>query len=360
MLGRVQRQRVSHPDRSGFTMVELIVVMGIITLLLSLAIPAAGRVREAARKTQCQSNLRNIAFAFSLYDHSEKRLPASGSFGHDANLNPYSLGSWAVDLLPYLDQSNLYNQLDRTRPIGHPTNKALNTAYVPIYVCPVDLSRNEDKQRDLSYAVNGGVGFTVHRSGVRDCPVDRNWTVLDLNGDGTGCSGSEAADDLDRELFNAMGLFFLETKNTQITIRHHSLADVKDGTTQTFLVSENARTGFDPENEGAGFANSDPYHCAFYIGNPCRGGHCSKGNVDYSLSNSGENRINSGLWSAEGSSPIPNSFHTGGVNMAYADTHLTFLSEQIDGRVYAALASPQGESLGGTPLKQSIVSGGGF
>lgn len=132
-----------------------------------------------------------------------------------------------------------------------------------------------------------------------------------------------------------------------------------DGTSQTFLVTENVRIGFDPADDRATFADPDPYRSAFYVGNPCRNGNCSSGNVDYSLCNAGEDKINSGLWSEEGRSPVPNSFHPGGVNMAYADGHVTFLSESVDGAVYAALASPQGMLLEGTPLAQVIVSGGG-
>lgn len=340
-------------------MVELIVVMAIIGVLLALILPAVGRAREAARRTQCLNNLRNIAFAVTQYDHFNNRVPPSGSFGHTADLKPYQLFSWAVWILPFLDQGNLYDQLDLERSWQAPVNQVLNTAFVPVYVCPVDLSRNKERQRDLSYAVNGGVGFTVNRSGVRDCPVDANWTVLDLNGDGRGCTGDEAVDELDKAFFKSMGLFFLETINTDITKRNHSLADIQDGTSQTFLVSENVRAGFDPADDHAGFADSNPYRCAFYIGNPCKEGHCREGNVDYALSNSGESRINSGLWKAEGTAPLPNSFHPGGVNMAYADAHVAFLSEQIDGGVYAALASPQGGSLGGA-LKQPLITGAGF
>jgi len=361
MLKRVQQQRTWRPSDHGFTMVELIVVMGIITLLLSLAIPAAGRVREAARKTQCLNNLRNIAFALTQHEHYNGKFPASGSFGLKADSSTAGLFTWAVAILPYLDQANLYNQLDLSRSKNDPKNAALASAYIPIYICPVDITRNDEKQGDLSYAVSGGVGFTVYRNQVHDCPVDRNWTVLDLNGDGQGCTGNDPIDDLDKAAFDSMGLFFLETRNSEITQRNHSLKDVKDGTSQTFLVSENVRAGFDPDSSGVNFASVDPYRCAFYIGNPCNNnnGHCSAGNVDYSLANSGENRINSGLWSAEGTSPIPNSFHAGGVNMAYADAHVAFLSETIDGAVYAALASPQGGALGG-PLKQVLVSGGNF
>ncbi len=157
-----------------------------------------------------------------------------------------------------------------------------------------------------------------------------------------------------------MGLFFLENWISGGTVRHHALADVKDGLSQTFMVTENARVGYDPLDGNASYASPDPFRCAFYIGNPCPTGTCAAGAVDYSLCNSGSYRINSGRAKPEGRSPVPNSFHEGGVHMAFADGHVTFLSESIDGAVYAALTSPQGMLLEMTPLQQAIVSGESF
>jgi len=341
-------------------MVELIVVMGIITLLISLALPAVGRAREAARRTQCMNNVRNLAFALIQFEHYNGRFPASGYLFDPPGGGGGPHHNWAVSILPFVDGQNLYNQWDFEKPVTAEVNKPLTKAHVPAFICPVDISRNDEKQGDLSYAVNGGWGFTMRTgAGVRDCPVDWHGRRLDLNGDGATCTGADERDDADRAIFDQLGLFFLE--NWKIgTERHHSAKDITDGTTQTFLLSENARTGFDPDNSGANFADPNPYRCAFYIGNPCLNGNCSPGNVDYSRSNAGEDRINSGLWSAEGSSPFPNSFHSGGVMMAYADSHVRLLFENVDGRVYAALASPQGGQLEGTPLAQGIVSGGEF
>jgi prepilin-type processing-associated H-X9-DG protein len=265
-----------------------------------------------------------------------------------------------VSILPWIDQQPLYNQWDLNKPITHAVNRPLTQAHVPAYLCPTDISRNRDKRGDLSYAVNGGVGYTIRTpGGVQDCPVDRYRTPLDLNGNGLACPSDPDNDGepSDKRVFKRMGMFFLENWKRGITTRHHALADVKDGLSQTFLVSENVRVGYDPDNPRAGFATPDPDRCAFYIGNPCPTGSCTAGAVNYSLCNAGEDRINRGLRRAEGESPVPNSFHEGGVHMAYADGHVRFLSETIDGGVYAALASPQGMFLDGTPLEQRLVSG---
>jgi prepilin-type processing-associated H-X9-DG protein len=183
-----------------------------------------------------------------------------------------------------------------------------------------------------------------------------------LNGNGVTCASDPKADGTpsDRALFKDLGLFFLENWRGELTggtMRHYTLEDVRDGLSQTFLASENVRTGYDPESASSTFASSNPYLCAFYIGDPCRAGGCKPGNVDYAACNSNAARINSGLTRPEGTSPVPNSWHAGGVNVAYADGHVKFVFETIDGRVYAALASPQGVALRGTPLEQTAVAG---
>lgn len=344
----------------GFSMVELIVVMAILALLIAISLPAIGSARAAAKKMQCSNNLRNLALALTQFDVTHRRLPASGYYYDPPSGGGGAHHNWAVSILPYLDQSNLSHQWDVDKPITDPVNVPLTKSHIPVFVCPQDITRSKEKLGDLSYVVNGGFGFTYRNSaGIGDCPLSPTNGNLDLNGDGSTCAGTPA-DDEDRKRFKETGLFFLENWKEGGTVRHHAIADIKDGTSQTFLVTENARTGYDPTDPLACFANPNPYRSAFYIGSPCRFGRCDSGGVDYSLCNSGSSRINSGLWSAEGSSPVPNSFHEGGVFMGYADGHVKFLSEQIDGAIYAALASPQGMMLEGTPLSQVIVSEDSF
>lgn len=350
-------------NRSGISFVEILVVIGIVGVLISMALPAIGRARQASRRIQCVNNLRNISFGITQHDHFLGRLPASGYYFDPPSGPGGAHHSWAVSILPFLEQKTIYDKWDLSKPITDAANQALTQSHVPIYVCPMDLSLSKDKQGDLSYAVNGGVGFTIRsRAGVADCPLSPTDGKLDLNGDGLVCEGTET-DDADRKIFKQLGVFFLENwqqDDPEATERHHSIDDLKDGTSQTFLVTENVRVGYSPDDDQASFADPDPHRSAFYIGSPCLNGDCSDGNVDYSRCNQGIAQINSGLQKPEGESPVPNSFHDGGVNMAYADGHVKFLSEQIDGGTYAALSSPQGMLLDDTPLQQAIASGGDF
>lgn len=345
--------------RSGVTFVELLIVLVVITVLAALTMPAITQSRAAAVKSQCSNNMRNVALGLISVADQNGRYPACGNFGRETVGGPtLHFHTWVVDVLPWLEQRNISDQWDKDKPLTFPANSALTTLHAPVLTCPSDITvsrRSASRRGDLSYVVNGGVGFTVERSpGVHDCPIDWHSRNLDLNGNGVTCPSDDALDgpSPDRTLFKSMGLFFNETWEWDITVRHHTPASITDGLSHTMLVSENVRTGFDPSNPSAGWSSSSPWLTSFYIGNPCGNSPCVAGSIDYALSNSGDDAINSGLTRPEGESPVPNSFHLGGVNMGFCDGRIIFLNQHIEGAVYAALASPDGESLAGTPLEQ--------
>ena len=342
-------------------------VIGIISILVAISLPALSQARAAAARTQCKNNLRNVGLALIQVAETTGRFPASGNFGRNpATGNSQRHHSWVVDVLPWLEQAAISERWDKDRPIQDPENQPLTAYHVSVLVCPTDISvvREDGVLRgDLSYVVNGGVGFTVrYFNGVRDCPVDRNWTRLDLNGNGIACPPDAAADGdpSDRDHFLKMGVFFLETWKWDVTRRHHRIASIVDGLSQTILASENVRGGRDPSDPDETWASPNPYRHSFYIGNPCLGGSCGPGNVDYRRCNAGADAINSGLFAPEGLSPVPNAFHAGGVHMVFGDGRVQFVSQSLDGPVYAALASPQGMRLQGTPLQQVVDFGGDF
>lgn len=356
-LAKNQRNPL-HPRRAGLTIIELLVVIALSGILLALAIPAISQARQAARKSTCLNRIRNLAFGITQYDHFHRRLPPSGTYWHNSQLDSHPQFSWAVFILPFIGEENLYHQIQFDTPLDTHANQVLYHANIPVLTCPSDITLNPTHESDLSFAVNGGIGFTTRTMNgeVRDCPVSPDWIPIDLNGDGTACSGNSLDDD-DRKIFKSLGLFFLETQNSKVTKRHHALAEVIDGTSQTFMIAENIRTGFNPHKSQSTFADPAPHQSSFFIGNPCRHYRCGRGDVDYQKSNMDSARINSGLRQSEGTSAVPNSFHPGGVHMAFADGHVTFLSESIDGSIYAALASPQGRLLDQSPLSQQIFTG---
>ncbi|QDT97533.1 DUF1559 family PulG-like putative transporter [Gimesia aquarii] len=339
---------------SGYTIIELLVSVTIIGVLISIALPAVQSARNSARRVHCLNNLRNVSLAILQITDSADRFPACGYYGDGTPATVGTYRSWVVDILPYIDQSIIYNKWDFDVRYTNPINDPLANTHIPVLTCPDDITEVVGNG-NLTYVVSSGVGFTAQIAGIHDCPVGPSSGKLDLNGNGITCNSSTLGDGTpsDRELLKQMGLFFNETwKGETRAKRHHKMAGITDGASNTMLISENIRTGYDPAKPSSNWASPNPYLTSFYIGNPCLNGNCSSGNVDYNRSNSGSSRINAGISQPEGSSPFPSSLHAGGVNVGFCDGHVQFLSEDIDGKVYAALASPQGQSLNGTTLEQ--------
>jgi hypothetical protein len=147
-------------------MIELLVVIAIIAILLALLLPAVQKVREAAARTQCVNNLKQIGLGCHNFELTFKRLPplyggAVGKPAKGASLKfPAVWGSTQVFLLPYIEQDNLFKQMATGMPANYDpkTNGAQNTV-VPSYVCPVDPSM---KDGIVSGGVLGGSSYAAN------------------------------------------------------------------------------------------------------------------------------------------------------------------------------------------------------
>ncbi len=100
--------------RNGFTLVELLVVIAIIGILVALLLPAVQSAREAARRSQCQNNLKQIGMAIQNYQSTNGRLPPQ--YGWSGNGDSGSWGTVFFHLLPYLEENNLYQTSYITTP----------------------------------------------------------------------------------------------------------------------------------------------------------------------------------------------------------------------------------------------------
>lgn len=359
----MHRQAQHQSQRRGFSIIELLVVVAVLGLLLALMLPAVQQSRESARRTQCQSQMRQVGMALVNHEEQHRRFPALGYWNAGG---PEIFHSWVVEILPYLDQAALHEKWDFNQPnddVTYSQNGTLAATALSILVCPSDATAVEGKSNQ-SYVVNAGVGWTK----PADCPfsVDSTGTALvrvnfDLSGDGTACPSTLGQTD-DQALLKSMGMFFGENWPVGSgTVRHHTFKSITDGTTTTLMLSENVRAGFDPAFNST-WASPNVERQSFII-SPyiCDSFSCSTGNTNYSRANDrsalpySRQALNSSLKQPEGEAPWPSSFHHAGVNFVFCDGHVSFVNENIGGAVYAALASPQGDALT-EALRQPIVS----
>jgi prepilin-type N-terminal cleavage/methylation domain-containing protein len=126
--------------RVGFTLVELLVVIAIIGILIALLLPAVQAAREAARRTQCNNNLKQIGLALHNYHDSHKTFPPDAVWGAfvaaapTAQQNPYHT-TWLLAILPYLEQQPLYDTVDFELPMyGQP----VTSTQLGALQCPSD------------------------------------------------------------------------------------------------------------------------------------------------------------------------------------------------------------------------------
>ena len=160
-LSNMVSQQARCP-RSGFTLIELLVVIAIIGILLGLLLPAVQSVREAARRTSCANNLRQVMIALHSYESARKAFPPSYRVEQGV-ATPVS-GQWSVlsRLLPYIEQGNLQDLINFDLPYSSQVNVA--TTRVPTFLCPsepndvvrVNPSTGIARDYPANYVVNFG------------------------------------------------------------------------------------------------------------------------------------------------------------------------------------------------------------
>ena len=149
----------------GFTLIELLVVIAIIAVLIALLLPAVQQAREAARRSQCKNNLKQIGLALQNYHDNNKAFPISlyGGYGDTANVGGFTQNSrswgWPVRILPFVDQAALYKKASP----GNTTIAAsgVMTQVVTAFLCPSDPQGPTENQNN-SY-INGNTRCAVSK-----------------------------------------------------------------------------------------------------------------------------------------------------------------------------------------------------
>nr|WP_261344059.1 DUF1559 domain-containing protein [Roseimaritima sediminicola] len=151
------RTRLSTARRpaKAFTLVELLVTIGIIGVLVGLLLPAVQAVREAARRMQCQNNLHQVGIALHHYHDVHSTLPAGGIQPRPFWPDGKQL-AWSAFLLPYLEQETVHEEIDFNYAFDHPVNESIAATPLSVYMCP-STPRSEPLNRGLGATDYGGI-----------------------------------------------------------------------------------------------------------------------------------------------------------------------------------------------------------
>lgn len=297
--------------RRGFTLIELLVVIAIIAVLIALLLPAVQQAREAARRTQCRNNLKQIGLALHNYESAHLVFPPSSTSGFGRGVWNYPgtgpsdpnihLHSFASLILPYLDQANMSNQIDYNVSALDPTNQPIAALLPPSYRCPSYVGAEFSK--DPLYVTS--VGYD--KFAIRNYVAMGAKTVLSLSG-----------------VVPAEGVMYPGSKT--------GFRDITDGTSNTFVVAESREEASAVWIDGTTAAVAARW--ADFT-SPTFGGSTSSINfTPYFQGGIFPNSI--------GQNYGPSSLHEGGCMHLLGDGSARFTSENIDVNTYEALVTRNG------------------
>ncbi|MEZ6125286.1 MAG: DUF1559 domain-containing protein [Planctomycetaceae bacterium] len=326
---------VSRSSRlRAFTLIELLVVIAIIAILIALLLPAVQQAREAARRTQCKNNLKQLGLALHNYHDVFNSFPLGHSWIVGAN--GWDGHGILVDLLPYIDQAPLYNTWNMSVSYHGGANATARNTKIPAFKCPSDLAYN-GAQPGVNYAGCGGSSVNIwsdDSTGV--FPRKRSASIRDIL-DGT--SNTVAFGEL------------LTGDNSQSTVSDSD--EVRLGTAPAF-----ADQNFPTQAEiTAAAASCDAL-------SPTAEASLSQNGSDWSAPYPTQTRFNTCVppnWktrtclfgggfglSADRSGIVPSrSRHVGGVQVTLADGSSRFVSENIDTQLWQWVGSKrEGKTVG--------------
>ena len=318
-VARNLRERRGPTTSRGFTSIELLVVIAIIALLIGLLLPAVQAAREAARKARCASNLKQIGVAIHGYHDSHGALPMGRTYIHDP-LDPVATPfcrslitdrSFLVAILPYAEQSSLFNSLNQSLTIYARANRTALSASVGIYACPDDPDSGEPR---LGYClaahIDGDVmvGTTMPLTSTSYAAVRGSSVTAAFPNPGSNCSIPP-----DRAT---------EANGCITDVSPVSFSSIVDGLSTTAIASEKAVATLRPfqvlnigrpnfyEQSGWWFAGDtgNTLITTYYPPNACKSRPIAL--------------TESWLWSAS-------SLHPGGVHVLMADGSARFVKESI-------------------------------
>ena len=313
--------------RRGFTLIELLVVIAIIGVLIALLLPAIQQAREAARRSQCASNCKQIGLALNGYYEVHSCFPI-GARGMKTPLTPAVSNNWALKdchnwrlaILPFLDAATIYDQINFSRSFSsndnYPGNEVLRNLIVPVFSCP---SSSLDRQY-----TSAGRGMIPDYVGVMGA-VPRTGST---RGNQADCGHGWSCDH---------GVLL---QNEVVEGRQ-----IKDGTSKTLIVAEQSGPvdGVDLRSaHHGGWLGARTLYTRKTCAAAATPSSCDHWQTGLSCLRYRINTQNSSLSGANGryrNNTIWTSEHGGGIHVTLADGSVTFITDTIDFFVLRQLAT---------------------
>jgi len=327
-------------SRKGFTLIELLVVIAIIAILIGLLLPAVQKIREAANRMKCSNNLKQMGLACHNYNDTIGTLPpalqlSATHIGNKTNPFTFQFGpDWAVLILPYIEQDNLFKQYSSYIQ-SYPTDNnmtwtGLATQVIPTFLCPSDGQNKVLLNRSPfinwargNYAANAGPAFWQNTVNGNNSVEGPTWpTVGQLPGAGVMC---------------------INYGNT--------VATIPDGSSNTMMVAE-VRSGPDANDIRGTWAIG-------YPGSASVAGYAQGDDPTPNYPKSGADDVQGctdsptqgmGCWaSCPSQQATARSRHSGGVNVGFGDGSVRFLRDTIDPYQYWLLGAAADGQVTNTP-----------
>ena len=346
--------------RAGFTLIELLVVIAIIAVLIALLLPAVQAAREAARRTQCTNNMKQIGLGVLNFESTYGTMPPDIAMLPVADPNAvlpgyakYRASNWTL-ILPYIEQSNLYNAINSSQSALNPANLppstngvsgpylGTNSAYstmINAYICPSDPAPAVINYYNMCWGP-GGYGVT----GRSTNPPQQMFGRTDYI----------AVPGFDQTILIAAGYpttsaYFQLANGDSGTICGESnkirLASITDGTSNTLMIAEDSARPVGYNGKRQIFSNSNGPVDGVYNATPGGGGAWGDP-YTYAHLDGAQGRQN-GL---RGGTCVVNctsdnemfSFHPGGANVLFVDGSVHFLKESINVNVVLGMVTRAG------------------